>query len=144
MENSHEIKKFEDIYFPDEIILLIEFLSSKDFYQFSFMGNTYEIIGKDDVGNFIGKSTNDCVYYLDTELNDCMYIAPTVKIFIKELKLYQKYSKGYEFPANLSDNELEKYAEEFKQQIKELDSNAFGGENTFWAIIAEQMEMELL
>lgn len=139
-----ETERFEDVDFPSEMILLIEFLSPKDVYQLSFKGSTYEIIGRDDVGNFIGKNMEDCVFYLDSELNASMYVASTVKIFIEELRLYQKYSKEQESLVNISDHELKKYAEDFKLKIGELDSNAFFDENTFWAIIAEQMEMELL
>lgn len=137
-----------NITLPAEVILLIEFLQPQDFYMVSFTGNDYEVLAKDDVGNFIGTAPNGQVFYLETSyeqtLNQVRYLALNTDTFIKELNLYKKHSQEYELPENPSDKELEKYICQFKKQIKELDPNAFKDETTFWSVIAEQMETEQL
>lgn len=124
-----------------EPILLIEFLHPQNYFAMSFMGNDYEIIGKDDVGNYIGISLKGQIFYLEVSNHDVRYIATNTKTLIEELNLYKYYSDTCSLSENASDDELNKYAAEFEKQIRELDANAFFDENTFWAIIVEQMEL---
>lgn len=124
-----------------EPILLIEFLHPQNYFTMSFMGDDYEIIGKDDVGNYIGISLRGQVFYLEVSNHNARYIATNTKTLIEELNLYKCYSGSCDLSENASDEELNKYAAEFEKQIRELDANAFFDENTFWAIIVEQMEL---
>lgn len=133
-----------DISFPTEPILLIEFLNQQEFYNYTFNDKKYCIVGKDDVGNLIGIDKNNIVFYLDTELNFAFYTAPNINIFVTELEIYNKYVSENELSDNPSDNELKQYTYKFTEKIKETDCNALTDENSFWSVIAEQMETEQL
>lgn len=53
-------------FLPNELIQYVEFLKAEDFFVMPFLGQDYEIIAKDDVGNFIGTVPNRQVFYLET------------------------------------------------------------------------------
>lgn len=130
--------------FPDETILLINFIRPEEFHNLLFNRAMYKVIGNDDVGNFIGIADDNTVHYLETVSNNVFYIAPSAEIFIQQLELYKKYAEEYPLSASPSDEELTEYASGFMQKIRNLDENAFYNENTFWSVIAEQMEAEQL
>lgn len=130
--------------FPDETILLINFIRPEEFHNLLFNRAMYKVIGNDDVGNFIGIADDNTVHYLETESNNVFYIAPSAEIFIQQLELYKKYAEEYPLSISPSDEELAEYASGFMQKIRNLDENAFYNENTFWSVIAEQMEAEQL
>lgn len=132
------------VLFPDESILLIEFYNSDTFKRCLFNDIEYEIIGEDDVKNFIGINSDKKVYYLDTDSNISIYMASDAETLVRELELYKNYSMDYKLPENPSDEELEVYANDFRQKLEILDPVAFNNENTFWSVILEQMETEQL
>lgn len=134
----------KEILFPDEPILLIEFYNSDKFKHCLFNGIEYEIIGEDDVENFIGIDSDEKVYYLDTASDISIYMASDAETLVKELELYKDYSVNYELSENPSDEELQDYATNFRNKLEKLDFAAFNNEDTFWSFILEQMETEQL
>lgn len=86
---------------PDETILLIEFLKLQDFFTFSFEEKQYEIVGKDDVGNFVGIDNSNQVFYLEIDPNNTRYIASDLEKFIRELMFYKEYIAEYPCLARL-------------------------------------------
>ena len=138
----------DEMILPDEVILLVEFLPAQDFFFLVFRQKEYEIIAKDDVGNLVGLAPDKQVFYLETtdemQPENIRYIAHDVHVFLQELKLYQKYGDEYMLKENPSDEELEKYINDFKECITALDTRAFCSDESFWSIIIEQMETEQL
>lgn len=130
--------------FPEEAILLIDFLKPENFYSVTFGDRWYEVIGKDDVGNLIGTDRLDKVYYLDTENSNAFYAAGSVKTFVGQLELYKNYSEECNLPSDPSEDELEEYVNGFKRRLEQMDLKAFDGDYTFWSLVAEQMEYEQL
>lgn len=118
-------------------ILLIEFMSPQDFYETIFEGQQYKIVGKDDVGNLIGQDSTETVFYLEEEPANIRYIANNLDVLFKQLALYKKYGE-------MPEEDWEKCLPEFRESILNLDAKDFRDEESFWSIIAEQMEYGLL
>lgn len=133
---------------PDKVILLVEFLPAQDLFFLMFRQKEYKIIARDDVGNLVGIAPDKQVFYLETndeiQPKNIRYIAYDVHVFLQELQMYQKYSEEYILEENPSDEELEKYINEFKEYIAALDTSAFCSEESFWSVIVEQMEIRQL
>lgn len=134
----------DNSYFPEETILLIDFMQPEEFYYFLFNRAEYQVIGHDDIDNLIGIADDNTVHYLETDSKASFYIAPSAEIFIQELELYKRYAKEYPLSELPTEEELAEYASGFMQKIRNLDHNAFYTDNTFWSVIAEQMETEQL
>ena len=129
---------------PNPLVQDIEFLQAKDFYAMSFLGKVYEIIAKDDVGNYIGMAPDKQVFYLetdsDTHLDNIRYISRDIEVFIQELNLYKQYSDDYFLEENPSNNALKEYADGFKKLVVAMEPDAFCDPESYWSVIAEQME----
>ena len=136
------------LFLPNELIQYIEFLQADDFFVMPFLGNDYQIIAKDDVGNFIGVAPNKQVFYLetarDTHSDNIRYIAKDIEMFIQELNLYKQYSENYYLEENPSDGTLVKYADGFKKLLIVIDPNAFCDPESYWSVTVEQMEYGLI
>ena len=65
-----------------ESVLLIEFLKLQEYYNVIFEGRSFEIIGKDDVGNLIGEDSEKVLFYLETEPVNIRYIANDLQVFL--------------------------------------------------------------
>ena len=63
-----------NLFLPNELIQYIEFLKAEDFFVMSFLGKDYEIIAKDDVGNFIGTAPNIQFFYLETAFDTQIFL----------------------------------------------------------------------
>lgn len=127
---------------PEEDFWNIHFLRTQAFFQMSFDGKRYEIVARDDVGNFIGIAPDERVIFLNTmhesDEPELIYIAKNIETFMKEIQLYQQYSES-PYPDEPTDEFLETYETTFRNLIKTLDADAFCNENTFWSTIAEEM-----
>ena len=132
----------QNISLPGEDFFAIRFLQAQNFFQMDFGGQTYEVIAKDDVGNFIGIASDGRVIYLDTmyegDAQGLIYIAKNIGTFIKEIQLYYQYSET-PYPDHLTEEFLETYETDFRELITALDTDAFCNENTFWSTVAEEM-----
>ena len=130
-----------NISLPDEF-MIIQFFHKNEFYQMLFNGQTYEIIGKDDVGNFIGVALDNRIFYLDTSYsgyeNGLIYISKNLEAFAKQINLYNQYN-SISFSHNLSEEYLKEHENNFRKLITDIDENAFYNEKTFWSTIAEEM-----
>lgn len=135
-----------NISLPDEF-MIIKFFQKKEFYKLLFNGQTYEIIGKDDVGNFIGVALDNRVFYLDTSYNkyeyNLIYISKNTEAFAKQINVYNQYN-SIPFPYNPVESELKEREYNFKELIREIDKNAFCNDETFWSVIAEEMEYGII
>lgn len=131
-----------DIILPEEDFFNIHFLQAQDFFQMDFCGQTYDIIAKDDVGNFIGITSDGRVIYLDTmyegDAHGLTYITKDTETFSKEIQLYYQYSET-PYPDHPTEEFLETYETYFRELITALDADAFCNENAFWSTIAEEM-----
>lgn len=132
-----------DISFPDKPILEIKFLHKSDFFNISFRGEHYTIIGgdKDIETNLIGIDKNEKVFYITRDDNSLCYIASDIKTFINELLLFDEFANTEEniLPKNPNDAQLLEYADRFKEKILKLDGNAFDSEQTYWSEVYEEM-----
>lgn len=127
----------DGISLPNEF-MNIEFFQKKDFSQKIFNGQTYEIIGKDDVENFVGVSSDKQVFLLNSSDNIRVYISKSVKVFLEEIKAYHQYSQ-IPFPDNPSEDELQKHADVFRELLTKIDENACLDESAYWSCIVEEM-----
>ena len=109
-----------------ESVLLIEFLKLQEYYNVIFEGRSFEIIGKDDVGNLIGEDSEKVLFYLETEPVNIRYIANDLQVFLKQLEIYKKYEE-------IEEDYLEEYMQAFRESIKSLDAGAFK-EESFWLL----------
>lgn len=137
---------YSKLILPNQLIQDIEFFHVKDFYTMSFLGKDYEIIAKDDVGNYIGMAPDKQVFYLetasDTHLDNMRYISRDIEAFMQELNLYKQYSDDYFMEENPSDKALREYADGFKKLVVAIEPDAFCDSESYWSVIAEQMEYE--
>lgn len=133
---------------PDASMLLVYFFNPEDFFQLSFMGEKYQIIGKNDVDCYVGIAQNQQVFFLEsadgTISNRTRYIAININAFVEEIYIYKKCIKESELPENPSDEQLKQDADRLRTQIMKIDDSAFYDENTYWSVIVEQMEYGLL
>lgn len=127
---------------PEEDFWNIHFLQAQDFFQMPVAGKDYEIVAKDDVGNFIGIAPDERVIFLNMmyegDGQGLIYIAKNIETFMKEIQLYQQYGES-PYPDNPTGEFLETYETNFRNLIKTLDADAFCNENAFWSAIAEEM-----
>ena len=131
-----------NISLTSEDFFAIRFLRAQDFFQMDFGEQTYDIIAKDDVGNFIGIASDGCVIYLDTmyqgDARGLVYIAKDIETFIKEIHLYDQYGET-PYPDHPTEEFLETYETDFRELVTALDADAFCNENAFWSTVAEEM-----
>lgn len=127
----------DNVSLPNEF-MNIRFFQTKDFFQMMFHGKEYKIIGKDDVGNFIGLSLGKQVFLLDTFDKSTVYISQNIEAFMEEIEIYQQYSK-IQLPDNLSDEELKQREVHFRKLLMQIDKNVCRDENTYWSYIAEEI-----
>lgn len=118
----------------------IQFFQTKIFFQMMFQcqEEEYIIIGKDDVGNFIGLSLDKQVFLLDTFDENTVYISKTIEAFLEEIEIYQQYSK-IQFPDNLSDEELKEREASFKELLMQVDDTVCCDEKIYWSYIVEEI-----
>lgn len=130
--------------FIEEPILLIQMYQPEAYRKGTFHGKTYELIGQDDVKNFVGRDQDGKVWYLERESGNVLYLAASAEILVQELKLYDKYCTDYELEAPSAEKNMEHYADGLAEQLRELDENALTDDDSFWSLIVEQMETEQL
>ena len=123
-------------FMPDEFFN-IRFLK-EGFYKEIFNGQTYEMIGEDDVGNLVGIAADKKVFLLDTKDKNAIYISKDIKAFMKEIEAYYQYGK-IPFPDNPSEEELAEREQNFRKLIVDIDPDAFCNEETVWSTTAEEM-----
>ncbi|MDE5862104.1 MAG: hypothetical protein K2H28_07905 [Ruminococcus sp.] len=125
---------YSDIHFPDKTILEVAFLNITDFYSISFQNNNYTIIGgdKDIEGNLIGIADDGKVYYITTYDKRISYISVNIRMFIKQLLLFEEYADTNNPP------------ERFRRKILESDTNAFKSNDTFWSEVCEELEYGII
>ena len=116
----------------------IQFFQTKNFFQMMFHGEEYKIIGKDDVGNFIGLSLDEQVFLLDIFDESTVYISKTIEAFLEEIEIYQQYSK-IQLPDNLSDEELKEREAFFKELLMQVDDTVCRDDKTYWSYIVEEI-----
>ncbi len=135
-----------DISFPDKTILEVSFLNKKDFYNLSVKNNNHLIVGgdKDIADNLVGIAEDEKVYYIEDDT--LCYIAVNIRIFVKELLLFDSYmnTEADNLPENPDDKTLSEFADNFKSKILELDKDAFKSDDTFWSEIWEEMEYGII
>ncbi len=122
---------------PNEF-MMIHFFQAKDFFQIMFNGQNYKIIGKDDVENFVGLSSDKQVFLLNTSDKSIIYISKDIEIFSMEIEMYHQYSK-IPFPNNPTEEKLKEREKHFRESLMQIDRNAYHDENTYWSYIAEEM-----
>ncbi len=127
----------DNISLPNEF-MIIHFFQAKDFFQIMFNGQNYEIIGKDDVENFVGLSSDKQVFLLNTSDKSTIYISKNIEAFLMEIEMYHRYSK-IPFPDNPTEKELKEREKHFRELLMQIDGNACHDENTYWSYIAEEM-----
>lgn len=132
----------EDRFFLPEGFFIIQFFDPQDYFKKIFESQIYNIIGKDDVGNFIGISLDGQVFYLNTasqgDKSGLIYISKNRNTFIKQIELYHQYSESL-FQEDPSEDELKEYENKFRELILEIDPDAFCNDEAFWSTIAEEM-----
>lgn len=127
----------DSISLPNEF-MNIQFFQAKDFFQIRFNGESYKIIGKDDVENYIGLSSDEQVLLLNTSDKSTVYISKNIESFLLEIEIYHQHSK-IPFPDNPTEEELEVREKHFRKLLMQIDGNACRDENTYWSYIAEEM-----
>lgn len=130
------------VWVPDEEILGIKFLKHEKFYVHQFKGLPYIIAAEISVTKeLVGFGADGKIYILEPENNIVRYAASALAVFARELKKYRDLPED-----NASDNGEEPLnrTERFVEEIKQLDEDAFSGEDNFWALIVEQMNDGLL
>ena len=121
----------------------LEFLSPSEYYNIVLYQNKYQVIAKDEGLDsiLIGISRNGQIFYLDTEKSEndyASYLASDLEIFRKETELF--YNFIHNRPQDETEEELKKFADEFRQQILQLDKNAFSDSENYWSVVAEELE----
>jgi len=118
----------------------LEFLSPSEYYDIILYQNKYQIIAKDEGLDsiLIGISESGKIFCLDTEDNYESYLASDLKIFRKEIELFQNFIKNR--PLNETEELLKQFADSFRQQMLSLDQNAFSDAENYWSVIAEELE----
>ena len=120
-----------------------EFFIPADYYDLILYHQKYRIIAKDWGLDSIlaGIAESGAVFYLDTEESEekyAVYIASSPEVFRKEIELFQKFCRNR--PPDETEEELKLFADKFRQQILQLDKNAFSDSETYWSVIAEELE----
>lgn len=123
--------------------MIIQFFKTKDFYDLILDEQKYKIIGRDDVGNFIGLSSSEEVFLLDAVNKRRVYISMSVEAFVKEIELFHKCSAIPDL-ANPTEDELKERESHFRALLTEIDKNACVDESTYWSCIAEEMGYGIL
>lgn len=130
------------VWVPDEEILGIKFLKHEKFYVHQFKGLPYIIAAEvSESKEIVGFGADGKIYILEPENNIARYAASALAVFARELKKYRDLPEE-----NTSDNgeEPQNIVENFVEEIKKLDEDAFSNEDNFWALIVEQMNDGLL
>ncbi|MDE6781953.1 MAG: SUKH-4 family immunity protein [Ruminococcus sp.] len=136
---------YSDISFPNKTILEVTFLNKPDFYSISFENNNYTIVGgdKDIETNLIGIAGDGKVYYIVTDDKSLFcYIASNIRIFIKELLLFDEYINTNNLPENPDEIQLAEFADKFRSHLTELDKTVY--ESDFWSEVCEEMEYGII
>lgn len=130
------------VWVPDEEILGIKFLKHEKFYVYQFKGLPYIIAAEVSVTKeLVGFGADGKIYILEPENNIVRYAASALAVFARELK---KYRDLPEENASEDGEEPHEIVENFVEEIKKLDEDAFSSEDNFWALIVEQMNDDLL
>ena len=119
------------VWVPDEEILGIKFLKHEKFYVHQFKGLPY-IIAAEVSGELVGFGSDGKIYILEPENNIVRYASSALAVFARQLKKYRDLSEE-------NTQEPRESVEQFAEEIKKLDEDAFSSNDTFWAIIVEQM-----
>lgn len=119
------------VWVPDEEILGIKFLKHEKFYVHQFKGLPY-IIAAEVSGELVGFGSDGKIFILEPENNIVRYASSALAVFARQLKKYRDLPEE-------NTQEPRESVEQFAEEIKKLDEDAFSSENNFWAIIVEQM-----
>ena len=119
------------VWVPDEEILGIKFLKHEKFYVHQFKGLPY-IIAAEISGELVGFGSDGKIYILEPENNIVRYASSALAVFARQLKKYRDLSEE-------NTQEPRESVEQFAEEIKKLDEDAFSSDDTFWALIVEQM-----
>lgn len=125
------------VWVPDEEILGIKFLKHEKFYVKQFKEKPYIIAAEILGGELAGFGADGKIYILEPENNAVRYAASALAVFARELKLYRDLPEE-------NGEEPRESAERFAEEIKKLDEDAFSSADSFWSLIAEQMNDGLL
>lgn len=123
--------------------MILQFFKTNDFYQKMFHGEIYEIIGKDDVGNFVGLSLDKKVFLLNTADENRVYISKNLQTFLQEIEAYHQCSKK-PFPDNPTEEELKEREHHFRALLTKFDPDACYDETTYWSGIVEEMSYGII
>lgn len=119
------------VWVPDEEILGIKFLKHEKFYVHQFKGLPY-IIAAEVSGELVGFGSDGKIFILEPENNIVRYASSALAVFARQLKKYRDLSEE-------NTQEPRESVEQFAEEIKKLDEDAFSSDDTFWAIIVEQL-----
>ncbi len=120
-----------------------EFFIPADYYDLILYHQKYQIIAKDEGLDsiLIGIAENGVVFSLDTEESEekyAVYIASSPEVFRKEIELFHKFCENR--PQEETEEELKQFADTFREQMLRLDENAFSDSETYWSVVAEELE----
>ena len=120
-----------------------EFFIPADYYDLILYHQKYQIIAKDEGLDsiLIGIAENGVVFSLDTEESEekyAVYIASSPEVFRKEKELFHKFCENR--PQEETEEELKQFADTFREQMLRLDENAFSDSETYWSVVAEELE----
>lgn len=119
------------VWVPDEEILGIKFLKHEKFYVHQFKGLPY-IIAAEISGELVGFGSDGKIYILEPENNIVRYASSALAVFARQLKKYRDLPEE-------NTQEPRESVEQFAEEIKKLDEDAFSSDDTFWALIVKQM-----
>ncbi len=135
----------------------ITFLPPREFFQRTFAGAEYRVIGEDDVGNFVGEAGNGTVYLLDTAEgadHPLVYLARDRRTLAAAVKIYRRHRGMAMAAAFLSalvhrggDNEEEQARKEaagLGEKLSALDPEMLRDEFSFWSPLLEEIEWGML
>ena len=135
----------------------ITFLKPGEWYPEAFAGVEYCIIGKDDVGSFIGEAGDGTVYLLDTmegAEHSLVYLAKNRKTLAAAIRTYRRHRRGAMAAAFLhfllhrnEDNEEEQAQREaagLRKKLSALDPEMLRDEFTFWAPLLDEIEWGMI
>ena len=126
------------VWVPDEEILGIKFLKHEKFYVHQFKGLPYIIAAEvSETKELVGFGSDGKIYILEPENNIVRYASSALAVFARQLKKYRDLSEE-------NTQEPRESVEQFAEEIKKLDEDAFSSDDTFWALIVEQMYDGLL
>lgn len=130
-----------------DYILKIKFYKTEDFRTYIFHNAKYHIIGDyENEEQLICVSENQQIYLIVKYDNLICYIAPNLKAFQQEIRLFETLTKECELIDKISytdentEDILQEISDILKRDILKIDSNAFDNIENFWSEICIEIE----